>query len=104
MARRVSVGLLVFGVLFAIRATASERLRLGDVVQDAVTLSISVIIESLPFVILGITVSIAVQLWVPSHRMFHFLPRTPILRRVVLSLLGVMLPVCECGTCLWREA
>jgi uncharacterized membrane protein YraQ (UPF0718 family) len=97
MARRVLVGLLVFGVLFAIRGTAPERLRLGDVVQDGITLSISVIIESLPFVILGITVSIAVQLWVPSHRMFRLLPRTPILRRVVLSLLGVMLPVCECG-------
>jgi uncharacterized membrane protein YraQ (UPF0718 family) len=97
VARRVLVGLLVFGVLFAIRGTAPEKLRLGDVVQDAITLSISVIIESLPFVILGITVSIAVQLWVPSHRMFRFLPRTPILRRVVLSLLGVMLPVCECG-------
>jgi uncharacterized membrane protein YraQ (UPF0718 family) len=97
MAGRVLVALLVFGVLFAIRGTAPEQLRLGDVVQDAITLSISVIIESLPFVILGITVSIAVQLWVPSHRMFRFLPRTPILRRVVLSLLGVMLPVCECG-------
>jgi uncharacterized protein len=97
MARRVLVALLVFGMLFAIRGTAPEKLRLGDVAQDAITLSISVIIESLPFVVLGITVSIAVQLWVPSHRMFHFLPRTPILRRVVLSLLGVMLPVCECG-------
>ena len=97
MARRVVVGLLVLGVLFAIRGTAPAELRLGDVVQDALTLSISVVIESLPFVILGITVSIAVQLWVPRSLMFRVLPRTPVLRRVVLSLLGVMLPVCECG-------
>jgi uncharacterized protein len=96
-ARRVFVGLLILGVLFAIRVTAPEELRLSDVVQDALTLSISVVIESLPFVILGITVSIAVQLWVPSHLMFRVLPRTPILRRVVLSMLGVLLPVCECG-------
>jgi uncharacterized membrane protein YraQ (UPF0718 family) len=97
MAMRVFVGLLVLGMLFAIRATAPEALRLGDVVQDALTLSISVVIESLPFVILGITLSTAVQLWVPSQLMFRVLPRTPILRRAVLSLLGVMLPVCECG-------
>jgi uncharacterized membrane protein YraQ (UPF0718 family) len=29
--------------------------------------------------------------------MFRLLPRTPVLRRGVLSLLGVLLPVCECG-------
>jgi uncharacterized membrane protein YraQ (UPF0718 family) len=97
MAIRVFVGLLVLGVLFAIRATAPAELRLGEVVQDALTLSISVVIESLPFVILGITVSIAVQLWVPSQLMFRILPQTPITRRLVLSLLGVLLPVCECG-------
>jgi uncharacterized protein len=97
MALRVFVGLLVLGVLFAIRATAPAQLRLGEVVQDALTLSISVVIESLPFVILGITVSIAVQLWLPSQLMFRVLPQTPITRRLVLSLLGVMLPVCECG-------
>jgi uncharacterized membrane protein YraQ (UPF0718 family) len=93
----VFVGLLVIGILFAVRATAPAELRLDDVVQDALTLAVSVVIESLPFVILGITVSIAVQLWVPSHLMFRILPRTPILRRAVLSLLGVVLPVCECG-------
>jgi uncharacterized protein len=84
-------------MLFAVRATAPAELRLDDVVQDALTLAVSVAIESLPFVILGIMVSIAVQLWVPSHLMFRILPRTPILRRAVLSVLGVALPVCECG-------
>jgi uncharacterized membrane protein YraQ (UPF0718 family) len=93
----VFVGLLVLGILFAVRATAPADLRLDDVVQDALTLAVSVVIESLPFVILGITVSIAVQLWVPRHLMFRILPRTPVLRRAVLSLLGVALPVCECG-------
>ena len=84
-------------MLFVVRATAPEEIRLDDVVQDTLTLAVSVVAESLPFVILGITVSIAVQLWVPGHLMFRLLPRTPFLRRAVLSLLGVALPVCECG-------
>jgi uncharacterized membrane protein YraQ (UPF0718 family) len=88
---------LVLGMLFVVRATAPAEIRLDDVVQDALTLAVSVAVESLPFVILGIMVSIAVQLWVPGHLMFRILPRTPILRRGVLSLLGVALPVCECG-------
>jgi uncharacterized protein len=46
---------------------------------------------------LGIGLSVAVQLWVPQRVLFGVLPRTPVLRRAALSLLGVMLPVCECG-------
>src|SRR4029450_10881403 len=64
---------------------------------DFITLSISVLIESLPFVMLGTGLSVVVQLWVPQRVLFGMLPRTPVLRRAALSLLGVMLPVCECG-------
>ena len=55
------------------------------------------LIESLPFVMLGIGLSVVVQLWVPQRVLFGMLPRTPVLRRAALSLLGVLLPVCECG-------
>ena len=46
---------------------------------------------------LGIGLSVVVQLWVPQRVLFRLLPRTPILRRGALSLLGVLFPVCECG-------
>lgn len=66
-------------------------------VQDFFTLSISVVIESLPFVFLGILVSILVQVWLPPDVLFRWLPARPVLRRMVLSLLGMLMPVCECG-------
>jgi uncharacterized protein len=89
--------LLVVAFLVAIRVTAPREIAVADAVQDFITLSISVLIESLPFVMLGIGLSVAVQLWVPQRVLFGMLPRTPFLRRAALSLLGVMLPVCECG-------
>ena len=95
--RRALGGLLVVASLFAIRVSAPREIALGDAVQDFITLSISVLVESLPFVMLGIGLSVVVQLWVPQRVLFGMLPRTPILRRAALSLLGVMLPVCECG-------
>ncbi|MGN7970605.1 permease [Microbacterium sp. 22296] len=70
---------------------------LPSALSDGITLAASVVIESLPFVFLGITISIAVQLWVPSRVLDAVIPRAGILRRAVLSLLGVVLPVCECG-------
>ncbi len=66
-------------------------------VQDVVTLSVSVLVESLPFVVAGIVISVVVQLWVPAAALVRWLPARPWARRAVLSLLGTLFPVCECG-------
>ncbi|MCG7413106.1 permease [Microbacterium aurum] len=65
--------------------------------QDGLTLSISVLIESLPFVVLGVLLSIVVQVWVPPGAIERWMPRAAWARRAVLSLLGMLIPVCECG-------
>ena len=66
-------------------------------VQDFITLSLGVIIEALPFVMLGVFFSIAVRLWLPHDWLIKYLPKQPFLRRTLISLLGVFMPVCECG-------
>lgn len=66
-------------------------------VQDGLTLALSVLIESLPFVVLGVVLSIAVQRWIPAGTIERVLPKAGWARRMALSLLGVVFPVCECG-------
>jgi hypothetical protein len=78
-------------------AAAGTDWNLGATAQDFVTLSSSVVIESLPFVFLGIVLSIVVQIWLPENFLVKRLPRSPVARRLALSLLGVLFPVCECG-------
>ena len=65
--------------------------------QDVLTLAISLLIESLPFIILGIGLSIVVQVFVPETWLVSWLPKNPFARRAVVSLFGIFLPVCECG-------
>jgi uncharacterized membrane protein YraQ (UPF0718 family) len=65
--------------------------------QDFFTLAVSVVIESLPFVFLGILISIVVQVWLPQDLLLRRLPARPALRRLTLSFLGILMPVCECG-------
>ena len=94
------VGLGTVAVFILIRMFAPTTITgagLGDAARDFVTLSISVIIESLPFVFLGILLSTVVQVWLPEGFLLRRLPANPVARRVVLSLLGMLLPVCECG-------
>lgn len=65
--------------------------------QDGLTLALSVLIEALPFVILGVILSIVVQVWLPADVIHRWLPKRAWARRAVLSLLGMLIPVCECG-------
>jgi uncharacterized membrane protein YraQ (UPF0718 family) len=98
-ARYVIAGVVLVAGMAALRVLSPDPggIQLGDVAQDFVTLSLAVIIESIPFVFLGIALAVVVQVWVPERVILKVLPRNPILRRMVLSLLGVLLPVCECG-------
>lgn len=91
---------VVFIAAVGIRAGTDligPAIALPSALADFVALSLSVFIESLPFVFLGILLSTVVQVWVPRTVIDRVLPRNPALRRAVLSVTGVLLPVCECG-------
>lgn len=92
-------GLGLFAVAAVIRVLTGSLPsdELPDAVRDMFTLATSVFIESLPFVFLGILLSIVVRIWLPPATFERLLPRTPVLRRAAMSLLGVFMPVCECG-------
>ncbi|WP_416211775.1 permease [Microbacterium xanthum] len=93
------VGVVVVGALFAIDLLLPTLypMTLSTRAQDGLTLAISVLIESLPFIALGVVLSIVVQVWVPPGVLERWLPRAAWARRAVLSLLGMLIPVCECG-------
>ena len=102
LAKRWRCVAVVAGVLVGLAALRLVSAQTGqwslpDRLQDWITLSLSVMIEALPFVMLGICIAIIVQVWLPAERLLTYLPQQPLLRRACLSLLGIALPVCECG-------
>lgn len=95
----LAVGVLAVGALFAIDRFAPALFpdALPTRAQDALTLAISVLIEAMPFVMLGVVLAVVVQVWLPERTLERVLPSRPVLRRLVLSSLGILIPVCECG-------
>jgi uncharacterized membrane protein YraQ (UPF0718 family) len=95
----VVIGLAVIAALFLIDRFLPSLFQdpLPSRAQDGLTLSLSVLIEALPFVVLGVLLSIVVQVWLPPDVIQRWLPRRAWARRAVLSLLGMLVPVCECG-------
>lgn len=65
--------------------------------QDFMTLTFGIIVEALPFVVLGVLFSVIIQTVLPTEKLVKKLPKNKVLRRCIISFLGVAMPVCECG-------
>ena len=89
------VALVLFLLLMLL--TRFQSIDLPTKLQDSITLSLGVLYEAFPFVVLGILLSTAVQQFVPQSALTTFLPKNKLRRRATLSLTGSVLPVCECG-------
>lgn len=91
--------LVLATVVFSVHFYLSELIDLSipNKVQDFITLSLSIFVEAFPFLVLGSLLAAAVNTYVP-HELFHkLLPKNSFMRRGVISVLGFLFPVCECG-------
>jgi uncharacterized protein len=67
-------------------------------IQGLVTIFLGIIFEALPFVVGGVLLSSAIALYVDDAVIRRIIPRGRISSALVGSLLGLLFPVCECGT------
>ncbi|EOH99608.1 permease [Enterococcus haemoperoxidus ATCC BAA-382] len=61
------------------------------------TIFLSIVIEALPFVMLGCVISGALHVFLTPERVKKILPKNKFLSIIVGSLLGFFFPSCECG-------
>lgn len=64
---------------------------------DFMTLTLSILVEALPFVVLGVLFSVLIQVFLPTDKVIRRLPKNIVIRRAIISCLGILMPVCECG-------
>lgn len=62
------------------------------------TVGVSVVVQALPFLLLGTVLSGAINAFVPSHVLARSLPRRPALAVPVAGVAGAVLPGCECAS------
>lgn len=70
----------------------------GPAVQTWFTIFVSIAVQALPFLVLGVTLSGAIAAFVPPGALVKALPRRPGLAVPVAGVAGVALPGCECGS------
>lgn len=65
--------------------------------NSGLTLFLSLIVEAVPFLLLGVLVSSVLLVFVDEQRLIALMPKHPLLGALAGSLLGFLFPVCECG-------
>jgi len=65
--------------------------------HDAFTLFLSLLVEAMPFLLLGVTLSSSLLFLISEKQLIAKLPKNPVLGSLVGSCIGFLFPVCECG-------
>jgi hypothetical protein len=63
-----------------------------------ITVFVSVMVQALPFLVLGTILSASITAFVPTRFFERALPRNPVAAVPLAGLAGVVLPACECGS------
>jgi uncharacterized protein len=68
-----------------------------NLINSAFTLFLSLLVEAIPFLILGVLLSGLLLLFVDERKLVAVMPKHPLLGALAGSLAGFLFPVCECG-------
>jgi uncharacterized protein len=87
---------LVFALALYLRAPLAGLLD-GPALRTWSTIFVSISVQALPFLVLGVTLSGAVSALLPPGWLARALPRRPLVAVPAAGLAGAALPGCECG-------
>lgn len=65
--------------------------------QDGITLFLGIVVEALPFLLLGVLLSGLISAFASERQLLRWLPQQAWLQSLAGGVLGFFFPVCECG-------
>ncbi len=65
--------------------------------NNGITLFFSLLVEAMPFLLLGVIFSSVLLLFVDEQKLLAIIPKNVVLAALAGSLIGFLFPVCECG-------
>lgn len=70
---------------------------LPAVINDFLVILLSILVEGIPFILVGSILSGFLEYWITPDRIVSMLPKNKMGRFITMSSMGNVLPVCECG-------
>ncbi|WP_209123319.1 permease [Alkalihalobacillus sp. BA299] len=93
------VVLLVFFLLlfFNIERFKEGTLPISNVMLNVNTIFLGIVIEAVPFILLGVFVSAVIQIYVSENTLQRYLPKNAYMALLPAAILGAIFPICECA-------
>lgn len=91
------VGLAILLLIVIISTTVGDTIFNDARINIFKTMFVSIILEALPFILIGVFISSIVHVFVPEQTIKRMIPKNLVLGILVASLLGIIFPICECG-------
>ncbi|MFE0731110.1 permease [Streptomyces antibioticus] len=85
-------------VLLVLLQSPVRRALSAPVMQSWTTVFVAVVLQALPFLVLGVLLSAAIAVYVPPSFFARALPSRPALAVPVAGVAGAVLPGCECAS------
>ncbi|MEU6218124.1 permease [Streptomyces sp. NPDC047022] len=93
-----SLGLVLLLLLLVVGQGPVRRALGAPVMQSWMTVFLAVVVQALPFLVLGVLLSAALAVFVPPSFFARALPKRPALAVPVAGVAGAILPGCECAS------
>ncbi|MGW5663309.1 permease [Streptomyces sp. NPDC003758] len=93
-----SLGLTLLLLVLVVGQGPIRRALGAPVMQSWMTVFLAVVVQALPFLVLGVLLSAALAVFVPPSFFARALPKRPALAVPVAGVAGAVLPGCECAS------
>lgn len=100
-ARRADFGVAVIAAVVVVAALARPAIHdlvARPAIANFSTVFVAIVLQAVPFLALGVTVSAAIGTFVPAGLLPRVLPNRPAFAVPVAAVAGAALPGCECGS------
>lgn len=91
----VFILLLLFIQLFLIPMGLPKTLTTSILTMN--TIFLSIIIEALPFVLIGVLIAGFIQIFITENHIRKWIPKNKVMSVIMACIVGALFPACECG-------
>ncbi|KUP08517.1 membrane protein [Bacillus coahuilensis p1.1.43] len=93
-----TVGIILFVFILALFLTGDRwNLEAAAAFKNVNTIFVSIILEALPFILIGVLASALIQTFVSEDQLKKWIPKNPFLAILPAAFIGALLPICECA-------
>lgn len=93
----IAIGVVIYFMMFSQLAGKELSIHIPDSFLQMNTIFLSILIEAIPFVLIGVLIAGFIQIFVTEDHIRRLIPQNRFLAVTMSCVVGALFPACECG-------